>query len=260
MKLLVLLLLFLALLPLEESSAQAVKYQTDQHIINLQQRMVFKQWDRRKFTPTKGFLGLNPNYWITWGLHPNYPKTDHRPLSATGPQSQRLLLVAAMKNTEVAYSKHTDTLKNLALSETAGYLGALSTADPLWQLYYRNEFKPLIEPTNPLQGSSIDVQNYLYQTGLLEWYSQEIDALTERLNSTRTTNMERGARIMQYHRMLQEFRQLLTTWESKKQRAELYLKISKSNRQIKEFSWSSAAEHGKTDRQIAEDILSKSKL
>src|SRR5690606_4436529 len=128
MKPLVFLLLFLALLPLEESSAQTIKYQTDQHIINQQQRMVFKQWDKRKFTPTKGFLGLNPNYWITWGLHPNYPKTDHRPLSTAGPQTQRLLLVAAMKNTEVAYSKRTDTLKNLALSETAGYLGALSTA------------------------------------------------------------------------------------------------------------------------------------
>lgn len=260
MKLLVFLLLFLALLPLEESSAQTVRYLTDRHIVNQQERMVFKQWDRRKFTPTKGFLGLNPNYWITWGLHPNYPKTDHRPLSATGPQTQRLLLVAAMKNTEESYSKHTDTLKNLALSETAGYLGALSTTDPLWQLYYRKEFKPLIEPADPLQGSSEEVQNYLYQTGLFEWYSQEIDALTERLNSTRTTNMERGARIMQYHRMLKEFRQLLTTWESKKQRAELYLKISKANRQVKEFSRSSVAQHGRSDRQIAEDILSKSKL
>ncbi|WP_230383744.1 zincin-like metallopeptidase domain-containing protein [Pedobacter endophyticus] len=49
---------------------------TDKHITYQQERMVFKQWDAGKFTPKSGFLGLNPEYWITWALHPNYPKTD----------------------------------------------------------------------------------------------------------------------------------------------------------------------------------------
>ena len=38
----------------------------DIHIANQQERMVFKQWDKSKFTPSKGFLGLNPLYWLTW--------------------------------------------------------------------------------------------------------------------------------------------------------------------------------------------------
>jgi len=260
MKLIISLLLYIAMNVFLQSKAQTVKYQTDQHIINQQERMVFKQWDSKKFTPTKGFLGLNPNYWLTWGLHPNYPKTDLRPLSAAGPQTQRLLLVAAMKNTEEAYKKHTDTLRNTALSELSSYVGSVSEIDPLWQLYYQNELYLLNNPENPLLGSSQDVQNYIIRTGLLEWYTEEMTALAQRLNMARTTNMERGSRILSYHQILQGYRQLLANWESKKNRAELYLKLSKANAQLKEWSWFTIAPEAKSDRQIADDILSKSNL
>lgn len=253
-------LLCLAIYSLQESSAQSVKYQTDQHIVNQQERMVFKQWDRKKFTPTRGFLSLNPNYWLTWAWHPNYPKTDLRPLSAAGPQTQRLLLVAAMKNASEDYKKHTDTLRNLALSEMAGYAGVISITDPLWQMYYRNEFRDLIDPQNPLQGSSSEVQNYLSQIGVLDWYIDERNLLAQRLNSARTTNMDRGARIMTYHNVLYEYRQLIATWEAKKQRAELYLNLSKVNAQIKEPGRAIVAPPSRTDRQIADHILSKTKL
>lgn len=260
MKSRILLLLCLVACTLQQVKAQTVKYQTDKHIVNQQERMVHKQWDRKKFTPTKGFLSLNYQYWLTWGLHPNYPKTDLRPLSAAGPQTQRLLLVAAMKNTEEAYKKHADTLRNTAMAEMAGYAGAVSLTDPLWQLYYRNEFQPLIEQSDPLQGSSSEVQNYLTRTGVLEWYTEETKALAERLNLARTTNMERGSRIMSYHSMLQEYRQLLATWEAKKQRAVLYLKLSKVNAQVKEPTEPIVSQPGRTDRQIVDDILRKSKL
>ena len=33
-----------------------------------QQRMVFQQWDQNKFNPAKGFLDLNPYYWLVWGF------------------------------------------------------------------------------------------------------------------------------------------------------------------------------------------------
>ena len=250
----------LALLSLVQGMAQTVKYQTDQHIVNQQERMVFKQWDRKKFTPTKGFLGLNPNYWLTWAWHPNYPKTDLRPLSAAGPQTQRLLLVAAMKNTEEAYKKHADTLRNTALTEMAGHAGAVSAADPLWQLYYRNEFNPLTEGTDPLDGSPPEVRDYLTRTGVLEWYREESGALAERLESARTTNLERGSRIMAYHRMLGEYRQLSATWEAKKQRAALYLRLARASDNIRKPERSIARPPGRTDIQIADDILSKSKL
>ena len=101
----------LCLLLLTEASAQTVKYQTDKHIVNQQERMVFKQWDRDKFTPKRGFLSLNYQYWITWALHPRYPRTDRRPLSLSGPQTLRLLLVSAMKRTEEVLGRSLEELK-----------------------------------------------------------------------------------------------------------------------------------------------------
>jgi len=250
----------IALLSITQAVAQTVKYQTDKHIVHQQERMVFKQWDRKRFTPTKGFLGLNYQYWLTWAWHPNYPKTDLRPLSAAGPQTQRLLLVAAMKNTEEAYKKHADTVRNTALTEMAGHAGAVSAADPLWQLYYRNEFRPLTEGTDPLQGSTPEVRDYLTRTGVLEWYAQEASALAERLEGARTTNMERGSRIMAYHRMLAEYRQLVSNWEAKQQRAKLYLTLSRTNKDVRESAQPIAGPPGRSDIQIADDILGKSKL
>src|ERR1700755_201197 len=112
----------------EEIDDKSFRYQ--------EQRMVFQQWDQNKFTPTSGFLGLNPYYWLTWGwFYPNYHKTDLRPLSATGPQTQRLALVAAMNSTDGRYKLQSDTVRNTALSQISSQSGLVSGADPLWFLY-----------------------------------------------------------------------------------------------------------------------------
>jgi len=98
---------------------EAVRYQ--------EERMVFKEWDQNKFLPTKGFLSLNPYYWLTWGLFdPNYHKTDLRPLSATGPQTQRLALVAGMNSVDADYKLHSDTVRNTALTAMAEQSGLVS--------------------------------------------------------------------------------------------------------------------------------------
>ncbi|WDF66882.1 hypothetical protein PQ465_11250 [Sphingobacterium oryzagri] len=241
---------------------QNVKYQTDKHVVNQQERMVFKQWDRKKFTPTRGFLSLNYQYWLTWGLHPNYPKTDLRPLSAGGPQSRRLLMVAAMKSIEEAYKLHADTLRNTALSETANYAGIASQTDPLWQLYYKKEFQALLEfnEGDLLAGLEPSIKDYLEQVGSADWYQKESQMLRERLEAARTTNLDRGSRIIAYHRMLGEYRKLLDIWETKRQRAALYLSIKDKVNRLQENSTVAMATRGKSDRQIADDVLSRAKL
>src|ERR1700744_3422015 len=94
-----------------------------------EQRMVFQQWDQNKFKPGSGFLGLNPYYWLVWGWpYPNYHKTDLRPLSATGPQTQPLALVAAMNNTDGKYKLQSDTVRNTALSQIYSQSGLVSGA------------------------------------------------------------------------------------------------------------------------------------
>lgn len=260
MKNLLIICLLLYLLPATKTMAQNVKRQTDKHIVHQQERMVHKQWDRKKFTPTSGFLGLNYQYWLTWAWHPNYPKTDRRPLSGTGPQTLRMGMVLAMQQTDEAYKKHTDTIRNIAVTEALNYSGLVTDADPLWLLYYRREFGNLIDGTeaDPLAGLSPDVGDYLRNNGLLEWYSEERAELKERLEATRTTTLDRGSRIMAYHRLLGEYRKLLSAWEAKKNYAAKFLSLAKnrnrlqsSNPDMPEFATD------RSDVQIAEDILKR---
>lgn len=235
----------------------------DESIINQQERMVFKSWDANKFTPTSGFLGLNPMYWLTWGLHPNYPDTDLRPLGPVGPQTSRLGLIAAMRASEDAYKRHSDTLSNTALSTFAGYSAALTQADPLWQIYYRSALSPLSEPLDgsELSGLSSAQRNYLSRTGIVDWYRNAHAALRERLDISQRSPMERGSRIIFYHRLLSEMRALRSSWEEKKRSAKNYLWISSQVDLIRAKQERMTSENnGSSDIEIANRILKNSKL
>lgn len=234
---------------------------SDKHITHQQERMVFKQWDADKFTPKSGFLGLNPEYWITWALHPNYPKTDLRPIGPVGPQTQRLLFAAAMQNSDNSYKLHADTLRNTALSEAVNYSVVLSAVDPLWQIYYRKEFDELLNlsDADPLSGLSPAEKGYLISTGLYDWYMDESNALLGRLQLARTTSVDRGSRIMAYHRMLAEYRKLRADWDMKKSKARTYLNIKAVAEKLRN-SETSLPKTSRSDIQIANDILKKSKL
>lgn len=235
----------------------------DQHIVNQQERMVFKQWDKKKFTPTSGFLGLNPNYWLTWAWHPDYPKKDLRPLGPVGPQTQRLAFAAAMQSTENAYKLHADTLRNIAITESANYSAVFSAADPLWLLYYRHEFEPLLSQDDAtlLTGISAKEIDYLIRTGVYDWYREESAGIKERLDGAMNTALDRGSRLLAYHRLLLEYRRLNTSWEAKKQYSRKFLALGESTNKMKSREQPIVQRQGyRTDQQIADDILSKSKL
>ena len=235
----------------------------DKHIVNQQERMVFKQWSKNKFTPTSGFLGLNPNYLLTWVWHPDYPKKDLRPLGPVGPQTQRLAFAAAMQNTENAYKLHADTLKNTAWTEASNYSGILSTSDPLWLLYYRHEFETLLkqEDSAILNGVPPKERDYLMRSGVFDWYREEAAGLRQRLDGAMTTTLDRGSRILAYHRLLLEYRKVAASWDAKKQYARKFLSLSDAAGKIKTREQPIIPREGyRTDRQIADDILSKSNL
>ena len=186
-----------------EVNDEAMRYQ--------EQRMVFQQWDQNKFKPTSGFLGLNPYYWLTWGwFYPNYHKTDLRPLSGSGPQTQRLAMVAAMNSTDGKYKLQSDTVRNTALSQIAGQSGLLSDADPLWLLYYNGQFKPVLNKSMAaiLAGLSPQVSAKLVSEGTYSWYDNELEMLKQRIQGLHTSDMDRGSRILAYYRLLKEYRRL----------------------------------------------------
>lgn len=191
----------------------------DRAIVSQQERMVFKQWDRDKFNPKpRRVLGIptNPDWYLTWALHPNYPKLDRRPLSATGEQTQRLALAAAMKVSSDYYKQQADSVGNIAVKEWARISGALSGTDPLYLLYYKKELSPLehIEET-AFKNVQVKVQEYMLQHGAYNWYLDNMKILAERYGFAKNLDMERGQRIIMYHRIMLDMRKILDRWEYK---------------------------------------------
>src|SRR5690606_4376830 len=153
-------------------------------------------------------------WYMTWALHPNYPKTDRRPLSPQGEQTQRLALAAAMSITSDYYKKEADSIQLASTKESARISGAFSEVDPLYQLYYKKELKPLENPEEEaFDDVPTDVQAYLQETGAFAWYQEEMGRLAERYQLAKKLDMERGQRILMYHRILQEMRQCLNSWK-----------------------------------------------
>lgn len=191
----------------------------DKAIVAQQERMVFKDWDEDKFYPKPNrFLGIptNPLWYSTWALHPNYPDVDKRPLSPTGNQTQRLGLAAAMQISSDYHKQHSDTVKNLANAEIARISGALSATDPLYQLYYKRELRPLEDPASAaFQGVSPEVVEYMTDHGSYQWYLNNMSSLSERYEFSKTLDMERGQRILMYHRIMLEMRDVLRKWQYK---------------------------------------------
>ncbi|WP_114751973.1 hypothetical protein [Pleomorphovibrio marinus] len=201
------------------ASAQAQTPIRDRAVIAQQERMVFKQWNQNRFHPLPyRILGIptNPNWYLTWALHPNYPNLDRRPLSPAGEQTQRLGLAAAMKISSDYYKQQADTVKNLAVREMTRISGALSGTDPLYLLYYKNELAPLenIE-AHAFQYSTAQVRDYMQENGAYDWYLEHMKSLEERYGFAKTQDMERGQRILMYHRILLDLRRLQSNWEHK---------------------------------------------
>ena len=191
----------------------------DKAIVAQQERMVFKQWDEDQFFPEPNrLLGIptNPLWYATWGLHPNYPDLDRRPLSSQGEQTQRLGLAAAMQISSNHYKQHSDTVRNLANAEVARISGALSDTDPLYQLYYKKELRPLEDPASAaFQGVSPEIVSYMTDHGAYQWYLNNMASLSERYEFAKTLDMERGQRILMYHRIMLEMRDVLKKWQYK---------------------------------------------
>jgi hypothetical protein len=230
----------------------------DQAIIHQEQRMVFLQWNQNEFDPKAGFLDLNPYYWLVWGLfYPNYHNTDLRPLSATGPQTQRLALVGAQNSTDNNYKLHSDTVRNTALSQIAATSGFLSNADPLWLLYYSHQFAPLLNysAATILAPLSPQVSAKLVSEGTYSWYTGKLAMLKERLQGARTTDMDRGSRILAWYRLLKEYQVLAGVWAIRTAAAAKDITMTSQLQRVKAGPFNPGNWTPNTDVQIANQVL-----
>ena len=240
------------------SASYAQEEVYDKAIVHQEQRMVFLQWNQNEFDPKAGFLDLNPYYWLVWGLFdPDYHKTDLRPLSATGPQTQRLALVAAQNSTDNKYKLHSDTVRNTALSQIAENSGLLSDADPLWLLYYHQQFAPLLNysAATILGPLGTQVSAKLVSEGLYSWYTNQLSMLKERLQGARTTNMDRGSRILAYYRLLKEYQVLAGVWAIRTAAAAKDITMTGQLQQVQASKMTYGSWTPNTDVQIANRVL-----
>lgn len=254
------LLITLAVCLVLKSATSQTKIE-DKAMFYQQERMVYKQWDKAKFEPTSGLLGINPYYWLTWGLHPNYPDTDRRPLVPWGPQSQRLGLVGMMNGVSNGYKLEADTLRNTALAEVTNYSGALSSADLLWILYYSKELKPVLEYSEAgiLNALPAVVRAKVISEGTYSWYKNELDILKERINGARSANMDRSSRILAYHRLLQEYRTLASTWATRTANSGKNLNLSQQQQKVKNAEVNIGAWTSGSDVEIAKQVTQNRK-
>ena len=242
-------------------SSYAQKRITDKAIIHQQERMVYKQWDKDKFDPKWSWW--KPNSWapyaMTWLLHPNYENTDRRPLKGGGEQTQRLALAAAMQVTSDYYKKQADTLRNTAIAEFTNYSSTIAFADPLYQMYYKKELRPLDNIVeNAFKNVSANVVLYMAESGAYNWYLTEMNSLLDRYNLAKSVDVDRGQRVLMYHRIMLEHRKLAESWSYKLDNAKMMLDYKeklKNKRENKNF----IIENPKTADERLNNVLERRK-
>src|SRR5690606_4151241 len=108
------------------------------------------------------------------------------------------------------YKKEADSIRLASAKELARISGGFSEVDPLYQLYYKKELKPLEKPgEDAFDDVPVAARTYLQETGAFAWYQDEMGQLAERYQLAKKLDMERGQRILMYHRILQEMGQCL---------------------------------------------------
>jgi hypothetical protein len=135
--------------------------------------------------------------------------------------------------------------------------GLTSEADPLWILYYRDELKPVLNNSmaSILAGLTPQVSAKLVSEGLYAWYKNELDRLKERVNGAHSADMDRGSRILAYHRLLLEYRRLSGVWATRTSSAQMTLTMTAQQQKLKNGQVTVTNWTPQTDVQIAGKIL-----
>jgi hypothetical protein len=261
-------LIFLILLNLSGFS-QTIRKVNDPHIQAQANRAVYKRWGNFLPNPSYNFFGIQTNihYTNTWGiLAPNqngrYRRgKDLRPLSPNGEQSQRMVANAVLNETTDQYRKESDVIGKTAESELYYYSGLFSEVDPLWNIYYKIELSPVLKynKSNPLSLQA-EVIQYLTETGVNEWYDGEMTRLQDRLKGAFNTDMDRGSRILNYHRIMKEYYLVRAQLNQHLLNAQTLMKMSKqtkkqnSGEDLKNTTWEKSSEE-----EMIKKIMEKSK-
>jgi len=83
--------------------------------------------------------------------------------------------------------------------------------------------------SNAFQGISQEVVSYMTDHGAYQWYSNNMASLTERYEFAKSLDMERGQRILMYHRIMLQMRDVIKKWQYKLDMSSKMLAFRKLN-------------------------------
>lgn len=106
-----------------------------------------------------------------------------------------------------------------------------------------------------LAGLSSEVSTRLIDEGLFDWYKHELDMLKERIEGARSATLDRGARIMAYHRYLMEYRKLAGVWAIRTASAQATINMIARQQKIKDGRVTVSNRMPQIDVQIAKQVL-----
>lgn len=250
------------------SYSQPIKRINDPHIRAQENRMVYKKWGNFLPNPDYNFFGIQTNfhYTMTWGWfapaqNRRYRNgSDIRPLGPKGEQTQRMLSNTLLNDVTEKYREESDEIGKTALSELYYYSGLFSSVDPLWNLYYKIELANVIDYDKSKKlSNNLETVKYLKDTGVTEWYQGEMERFQDRLVGAFKTNMDRGDRILNYHRIMKEYYLVKGKLGQHLTMASTMIKLNKrsqtqnSGEDIKNAVWGN-----KTDRDIMQEVLKNS--
>jgi len=155
------------------------------------------------------------------------------------------------------YKLNSDTVRNTALSQIANTTGTITGVDPLWLLYYNQQFQPLLNysAATLLAPLPSQVSAKLVSEGTYGWYTNELAMLKERVQGAHTTDMDRGARIMAYYRLLKEYRRLAGVWAVRTSAAQKDIQMAAQQQQLHNGQVAVPAWTPQTDITIANQVL-----
>lgn len=248
-------------------SAQ-IKHIQDKSLRAHNARMVHKSWGEFRPYP-KYFLGIqtNPNYGLVWGMFaPKQNKrykdgADIRPLRPTGLQNQRYISAYNSYLYAKQVKEKSDVIGNEAMEELIYYDKTTAKADPIYILYFREVLKPISEynKLNPYYNKKISFQvaSLLRETGIEEKVIEEMELLKDRLNTALNNDMERGQRLIFYHRILDDFRSFDASLNNKIYISSVYQSFKSKGTHTESYDIDYSKFRDMDDYKIMKDIIHK---
>lgn len=242
-----------------------------------ERRMVFKSWG--DWQPKgKYFLGVqtNPNHEMVWGWtapafggnktrNKNYQREDIRPLAPGGKQNARYLSFAVQNSLIGQMETESNELGNMALEELAYNSAVTAKVDPLYLLYFKETLKPVYDFSSADVNREVkdaEVYQFLSETGFIEEHIKTMSILKDRFNIAVESDMERGQRIIFYHKILSDYRAEKYKFSRHITTTAMYLKHKSKHGDYKQntINPTSFGNWVNRDEEIAREIIAKSKV